>query len=100
SPTARWRRGMTFSGLAGRHLLGQVRDLGQERVGGGEPEGHTGTDDERSDDQAGGQCDKADNFHEFLLGDLVDVRKKETGTRTKTASACRAPGPGTPGLAS
>src|SRR4051794_27743833 len=36
-------------------LLRQVRDLAEERVGGGEPERDTRTDDERRVDQAGEQ---------------------------------------------
>src|SRR5687767_12275240 len=125
------------------YLLRQVGDLGQERVGGGEPQRNTGTDNEgrvdqagqqehlglqlvhqfglaggglevlaahdadtdagtdsaEADDQAGGQCDKADNFHELLLEDLVDVKRKR-----KKGKACfsgrRAPGPDTPAPAS
>src|SRR6478736_6055936 len=36
----------------------------------------TGPDGTQTDDQAGGQCDKADNLHEKLLEDLVDVKRK------------------------
>ena len=56
-------------------LLGQVGQLTQERVGGGEPQSDTGADDERSVDQTGQQEHLGLQLaHEFgLTGSRLEV---------------------------
>src|SRR5437868_8542303 len=73
-----------------RRLLRQVRELTQERVGGGEPQGDTGADDERGVDQAGQQEHLGLQFvHQLGLtsGGLKVLAAHDADTDTSTEGA-------------